>query len=389
MNVKAVKTASKRVEQNYSQKFNIQTYGEDNNYPQSIANLINSSPTGSGCLKRFAEFIEGYGFSNEIVSNLEINHLKETMDDLLRYITADLAKFGGFSIHVNYNIFGKITELQSIPFETCRLAEKDDAGNVAYIKIHPDWAGKTTKRGKIVRLDEKNIKSIHVFNPIPEVVQAQIQEAGSIQEYQGQILWASTAGKWQYPTPVYDSAITEISTDEGLSNLKYRNVRNNFHIPCMLIAKKGVPKYDENTDHYGETEQMISDEDLKQFQGDTNTGKIMYIELESDEDRPEVVPFPTKSFDKDFDITDQSVKETIYATFQQELFYAIRIGKLGFSGDVMRDAYEYYAGKVTGEQRFIIRHLMQLLDKWVEPINAPDLSIMPMRWVSSSTTNTI
>ena len=139
-------------------------------------------------------------------------------------------------------------------------------------------------------------------------------------------------GKCQYPTPIYDAVITEISTDEGLGNIKYRNVRNNFLISCMMVAKKGTPIIDENGRE--EERQMISDDDLKAFQGDTKGSKILYVELENNEDEPKVVPFPTRNFDKEFSVTDASVVERIYSQFHQEIFYSIRIGKLGFSGDI-------------------------------------------------------
>ena len=133
---------------------------------------------------------------------------------------------------------------------------------------------------------------------------------------------------------------------------------------------------------------MISDDDLKQFQGDEKTGKILYVELENDEDKPEVVEFPSKNFDKEFSVTEESVVERIYAQFHQELFYAIRMGKLGFSGTVMQDAYEYYAGEVTHEQRFIERVFGRLFDYWHEAMPSTDFSIAPLRYVNSATTNT-
>lgn len=198
--------------------------------------------------------------------------------------------------------------------------------------------------------------------------------------YMGQILWVSMDGAFEYPTPIYDAVVTEISTDEGLGNIKYRNVRNNFLVACMLIAKKGAPKMNEN----GETEQrqMISDEDLLQFQGDTKGGKILYVELENDEDEPKIVQFPAKNFDKEFSTTDASVIERIYAQFHQELFYAIRIGKLGFSGQVMQDAYEYYAGEVTPEQRFIERTFSRVFENWVEPV-MDKFTIQPLKYISA------
>jgi hypothetical protein len=187
------------------------------------------------------------------------------------------------------------------------------------------------------------------------------------------------AGKNIYPTPIYDAVISDMSTEEGLGNIKNRNARNNFLTAAMLIAKRGVPKFDQDGNDISAP--TITPEDLAQFQGDERVGKLLLVELENDEDKPEVVPFTANNYDKDFTATDASVIERIYAQFHQELFYAIRIGKLGFSGNVMADAYTYYAGEVTIEQRFISRGLSQLLEVWHEPIlrNA-DTTILPIQY---------
>lgn len=87
-------------------------------------------------------------------------------------------------------------------------------------------------------VNDKTIERINVFNPDPDIVLEQIENAGGIDSYKGQILWQSLDGKFIYPTASYDSAITEISTDEGLGNVKMRNVRNNFLVSCMLVTKK-------------------------------------------------------------------------------------------------------------------------------------------------------
>ena len=107
----------------------------------------------------------------------------------------------------------------------------------------------------------------------------------------------------------------------------------------MLVTKKGVPKFDENGEEV-ESGQMISDEDLLQFHGDENTAKILAVEGENEGDEPKVVAFPTKHCDKEFCVTDSSVIEGRYAQFHQELVYSVRMRKLGFSGQVMKDAYE-------------------------------------------------
>lgn len=383
MNVKTAKKPQKRIDISYVSRFKMQAFGNDNLYPQNLRAITQSSGTAELCLARYTKFIEGYGFADEGFSELVANHRGETADDVLHNVAADLARFGGFAVHVNYNVLGEITTMAHVPFENCRLEEPDDAGHVAHIIVHPDWTGKTTRMGKVLRVSEETIDRICVFNPRPEVVLSQIELAGGISQYKGQILWFSMAGASTYPTPIYDAVVTEISTDEGLGNVKYRNVRNNFLVSCMLVTKRGIPRIDTETGEEEERE-MISAEDLKVFQGDENTGKIMLVEVENDEDKPEILAFPTKNYDKDFSTTDASTIERIYAQFHQELFYAIRMGKLGFSGDVMRDAYEYYAGEVTTEQRAIQRAFARIMKAWGNGEWADtDFTLQPLKYIST------
>jgi hypothetical protein len=377
MNVRTTKKPRPRFDTTYISRLNMQSYGEDNLYPQNLQRITSASGTATTCLGRYAKFIEGDGMADG--GDIAINR-HSNVDDLLHDIAGDVASFGGFALHINYNVLGYPTEIQHIPFESCRLAEADSLGYVSHILVHPDWSGSRTRNGQRVRVTEKTVERFPVFNPDRNVVISQIAKVGGIQNYHGQIAWFSMAGRWVYPTPIYDAAITEISTDEGLGNIKYRNARNNFLTSCMLITKKGVPKIDPDSGREIETS-MITDEDLRQFQGDENTSKMLVVELENDEDKPEVVSFPVTNYDKDFSVTDASVVERIYAQFHQELFHAIRIGKLGFSGDVMRDAYDYYAGEVTNEQRFIQRGLKAVTANMEGA--AYDWRIKPLKYMNS------
>ena len=391
MNVGRTKKPQPRINVEYLSRFGIQTYGRDNRYPQNLIAITSASGTAELCLSRYAKFVEGFGFQNTTASETIVNHEGETLDDMLHAIVLDLTRFGGYALHVNYNALGEVSSLHHVPFEQCRLSEKDEKGVVASLKVHPDWqGGKKTKNGKPLQLNEREVHEFPKFDPRPEVVQKQILSSGGIEHYGGQILWASMSGKDTYPTPIYDAAITDISTDEGLGNIKYRNVRNNFLVACMLITKKRVPEFDgeyndpEHRDRGNQETRMISDEDLLQFQGDEKGSKILNVELEDYEDEPKVVEFPVKNFDKDFTSTESSVIERIYAQFHQEPFYMIRLGKTGFSGSVIRDSYEYYAGEVTNEQRFIKRGLESVMRVWHDVLlRDVDLTIEPLRYISS------
>lgn len=382
MNVRTAKKPQRRIDTRYISALRLQSYGADNLYPQHLADITAASGTATTCLARYAKFIEGNGFVDDRLAELIVNHIGMTGDDLLHQISQDVSRFGGFAVHVNYNVLGDIAEVNHVPFESCRLEETDDVGVVAHILVHPDWSGRLTRNGQTIRVNESTVKRFNVFDPRPEVVARQIENVGGIKNYEGQIAWFSMDGRFVYPTPIYDAAVTDISTDEGLGNIKYRNARNSFLVSCMLVTRRNEPRIDhEGREH---NEPMIADDDLRAFQGDENASKIMAVELESMEDKPEVIPFPSRNFDKEFEVTEQSVIERIYSQFHQELFYSIRIGKLGFSGTVMQDAYEYYAGEVTNEQRFISRGLSAIFSRWYDvAVRDYSLSVQPLRYVSA------
>ena len=178
-----------------------------------------------------------------------------------------------------------------------------------------------------------------------------------------------------------------MSTDEGLSNVKYRNVRNNFFPGAMVFTKKGSNiTFDEEGNEVKDTDDDDSfSNTLIQLQGDTNAGKIMEVTLESDEEKPEIINLNSQNYDKEFTVTDASVVERIYSAYGQEPWYCIRIGKVGFSGDILEDAFEYYNSIVSKQQRLIERTFSSIFSYWYEVVNpSNDYSVEPLKYVRNA-----
>lgn len=377
------KKSSNRVDVSYLRQFGIQGFGDDNLYPQTLRNIIAASSTGSECAERYANFIEGNGFKDIRFSEYVVNRKGDTVDDIHALVCPDVGDFDGMSLHINYNIFGEICELNYVPFENCRLLEEDSNGYVAKIAVHPDWSGKKTRAGNPLQVKKENIDFIDMFNPRKEVVLSQIEAAGGIEYYKGQILWLSGGGRNVYPRSRADRVVTEMSTDEGLANVKFRNVRCNFLSAGIVITKKGQSIA-------GEDSSGLNDNDgfsdmLGKLQGDTNSLKMLEVEISCDEEKPEFVDLSSKNYDKEFSVTDASVVERIYSAYGQEPWYCIRIGKVGFSGDILEDAFEYYNSIVSKQQRMIERAFQKIFDGWYEVANpSNDYSVEPLKYVRNA-----
>lgn len=356
MNIKSLKQPDKRVEIAYNSHLDIQAYGHDNLYPQHALAVVMASPNGRQCLERYAKFIEGRGLQDEALANTVVNRYRQTMRDLHHLVSRDLAYFGGFALHLNYNTEGEVIEIQHEPFENCRLEECDDSGYISHIVTHVDWTGGATRGGQRIRVSDETIERIDVF--APHAVLQQIEAVGGVAYYDGQVQWNSLAGWRRYPATKYDSVLTDLSTDEGLSNIRNRNVRNNFLPAGMLITKRGSQIEGETYNDSGYSGDLI------RFQGDANALKLLEVEVDVSEEAPEFKAIEGLNTDKMFSVTTESVIDNIYSAFNQEVFLSLRRGKVGFSGDLVRDAWNDYAAQVMEEQQFISSAYAKIFAHW-------------------------
>lgn len=370
MKVTRLPKAETPLDLRYLRTLSIKSYDADNLYPQNVRAIVAASKTGSGCLERYADYIEGRGIASEILAALPVNLNGEKLADIHALASADLAQNNGFALHVNYNIDAKIVDLHHVPFENVRICEPDEEGITRQVALHPDWSGRLTRNGKPVRVTRDTVDFIDVFNPDPVVVLSQIIEAGGPQYYKGQVLYYSREGHLQYPHARFHSVLTDMSTDEGLSNVMLRNVRNNFLPAGAFVRIKGASS---QLDGDEQTSDTYSD-DLLALQGDTEAVNLLELTVESREDLPEFINMRGNNYDKDFTQTATETKDCIYSAFGQEGWLAIRNGKVGFSGTLVADVERDYAKRCIKAQRPLSAAYLAILGTWATEL--PELPTM-------------
>ena len=378
MRVTRLPKAEAPVEPRYIRTLGLQSYDVDNLYPQNVRNIVMSSKTGYGCLERYSDYIEGRGIVSEALALMRVNLNGETLAALHSLVSADLAQLNGFALHVNYNIDGRIVDMHHVPFENIRLCEPDDEGVVRQVALHPDWSGKLTRGGKQVQVKKDNVDYIDVFNPDPVVVLSQMLEAGGPQYYKGQVYYYSREGHMQYPFAKFHAVLTDLSTDEGLSNVQLRNVRNNFLPAGAFVRLRGTGALPEG-DEGAQVDPEYPD-DLLALQGDTEAVNIIDLTVESKEDIPEFLNFRGNNYDKEFTQTASETKDCIYSAFGQEGWLAIRNGKVGFSGTLVADVERDYAKRCVKTQTALSRAYVEILEKWAFDLpEEPTLAALTVR----------
>lgn len=358
MKTTTAKRPDKAFDTSYLRDLNIISYGKNNLFPQDIAAFIHASPTGDSCLDRFISFVGGKGFANEF-SNKIINRRGATWDGVLSIVADDFSTFGGAAVNVKYNAAGEICELLHVPFECCRLEETKDNGRVYHIIVAVDWEGKKTRDGQIQRPTKDTVEVYPIFNPDPVVVRSQIDRAGGIDSYKGQIYYITKSEIVAYPTPIYASALQYLGVDEGVGNVLYRNVKNNFMPAGAFVHKKGAVA-DPNDD----TDANSSADALAEFTSDTEACSLLDIEIEHSEDMPEFVNMRGANYDKEFTSSHDIATSTIYAKFHQEPWLCILNGKVGFGGTVIEDAYRVYNAETEKYRSVLERAFQRMYNNW-------------------------
>lgn len=350
----------------------ILNYDKDNAYPQRIAATIAASGTGSACAKRYGKHIAGRGFFDEAFAAIKVNRKKLTTNELLKKTAWDYARFNGFAWHVNYNVQGQVAEVQHIPFEHCRFCIPDDAGYIARIAVYDDWARERSKK-----IDKRDIDKILVFNPDPEVVKKQIENAGGIEKYQGQVFYFTEVGL-EYPVAPCDPVLEDMETDSQISVFNWRTVKTGF-IQQTSYTQIGRFKNEEDREEFKTN--------LKNFQGADNSNQIVLTEVDSKDEAPIIESFPVTINDKLFDAMGKSVTEKVIRNYgiPLTLVSVAQPGQLGLSKE-FEEAESTYDNSTVDERMLISEQFKKVFTFWKEQVIPQSLLIIPKSGVKTDST---
>ncbi|HTI58430.1 hypothetical protein [Mucilaginibacter sp.] len=316
-----------------NQTFGILNYDMDNAYPQRMLELVSSSPTAKDCWNKRAKFIGGNGFEHEELGKQIINAHGLTLAKLLKAIATDKALFTGFGIHINYNANYRVASVNYVRFEDIRLGDTDSPDTAGKFALYPDWGRKTWKnitRSKIIFLDK--------YNPDPAAIKQQVIDAGGWEKYKGQLYYFNPE-VGDYPLIEADSVWEDFETEAGIKIFNNREVTTGFLPSTMLFmqsrreeADNSRPDSDEQ--HYSNIPSQL-ERDLGIFQGAKSAQKIIVIEYDDENSKPQFQPYSIQNNDKLFETTERSVEARIIKGFSipKELINAERSSGLSNGGE--------------------------------------------------------
>lgn len=324
-----------------NQTFGILNYDLDNAYPQRMLELVASSPTAKDCWNKRTKFIGGMGFEQADLGKVVINSKGLTLAKLLKAVAADKALFTGFGMHVNYNAAYKVASVNYVKFEDIRMGDTDSPETSDKYALYSDWSRKTWKnimRSKITFLDK--------YNPDPAAIKQQVTAAGGWDKYKGQLFYFNPEVD-DYPLIEADSVWEDFETEAGIKIFNNREVTTGFLPSTMLFmqsrreeADNSRPDSDEQ--HYCNVPSQL-ERDLGTFQGAKSAQKIIVIEYEDENSKPQFQPYSIQNNDKLFESTEKSVEARIIKGFSipKELINAEKSSSLSNGGEKKQAIREF------------------------------------------------
>ena len=230
----------------------ITNYGENNNYPETFENLILSSETASACVNSLASFIVGDGFVEEELDKVKVND-NQTLGEVLIDIARSLATHNGFYIHANKNVLNEVTDIHVIPFCKCRLSIRDDWGYASKIAVKNTWL-----KSKTFAASNK-ATFYNKFTDDDELTLSEIEQAGGIENWKGQVLNVYANNMYAYPLNAFDPVGDLLAVEDQVNKYKLNEVSQGFSKKTIFYVERDEDK-SKNIENKQKVEQFMGPE---------------------------------------------------------------------------------------------------------------------------------
>lgn len=346
----------------------VMRWDTDNLYPQRAEATLRESSGLKTLYARIADFVNGEGFTDQIVAQTQLNNLGlkgQTANRVLQRVAREFVKWETKCAHVGYNMLGQMTAIHSLRVMDVRMKIYDQAGNITHYGYNPNWE-KDGRKGQ-----EDAITFYPRFNPDPAVVVQQIEEAGGIECYKGQIIF-DTPNPNEYPDAVFHAVMNDGQVQGEASTFKVGNIQQSF-LATLAVVYPG--------EFADEQEKQAFNALIANKAGARNAGTRIGIQDKTGTKKASDIfqSLSPENLDRLFEYTERSVKENI---MESESFPAILMGKtptgLFAQGDI-EDCYTWVNAITRNRRQELSDFFSLLLSYWHEPI-VTDAAITPQQY---------
>ena len=314
------------------------TYGEKNDFPETLLEFYKRSPKHGAILKQKARFVTGSECvieGNEAaLKMLDFVNPYEGLHDLKGKLALDYELFNGFCFEVHYNKLGEISKLYHLDFSRVRT---NDHSEYFYAL---DWQKAKTD----------DIKTYPAFNP-------EKAQPFSVQLYYHR---QYDAGLGVYPLPPYIHGLQYIEIDVEIANFHNNNIRNGFSNGTLVQLFKGEP----TPEQARKFERKFKDRTT----GTDNAGGLIIQFNDNNEKPAEISQIQPSDLDKQFLQLNEAVNDEIFTAhnFPPILMGQKADGQLGARNELI-EAYEVFHKSYVNQRQAQLDKCLEYVADFVYP----------------------
>jgi hypothetical protein len=313
-------------------------YGEQNDYPEYLLDLFESSGKHAAIIGGKANYIVGNGFAFED-DNVpdrqkaildKANNKGESLTQVGAKVALDLEIFAGAYVEILFNRLGKVSEIYHLDFS--KMRSNKDLSKFYYSE---EWT-REMPNGRLFENKAANIIELEPFNPL----KPRGKQVLYIREYRPK--------QKVYPKPNYFAALRYVMIDILIGEYHLNGISNGMFASKLVNFNNGVPEPDQQK----EIEKKVNNK----FAGSKNAGKIMLSFNKSAENAPTILDLSGTEMDKHFDLLDKTVEKQIFSSHRvtSPSLFGIRTESLFGNRTELRDAFELFQNTYINEKRTLI-----------------------------------
>ena len=317
-------------------------YGDNNQFPQELIDLYNRSSIHAACVNAIVEGVIGKGLTANEEIYIERANPKESWNEIFEKVTIDQKLFGSFALEIIYSNDRSTIDVYHVDFSTVRSAEKDYHGHVHGYYLSREW----DQAKSFMKQLEEDVIYLPTYDP----------KKNAEEPHQLYVCKNYRPGQEYYPLPDYIAALRVIELDTEVDNFHTNNIKNGL-APSLSIT----------TFTNGSDDQLraIEEQLNANYGGSGNAGSLMYIDVDSPENAPQIVPIPQNGADGYYTTINDTVLQKILTAHRitSPMILGIKeAGQLGGRAEVI-DAYLLFQNIVLEPlQQDIVGTLQDLLN---------------------------
>ena len=357
----------------WDKKLEIYQNGADNLYPERIDRLINNSVTAKMASEMMVQYLLGKGFGE--ADNFKINDSQKLIDFAID-VADSLVRQRGIAIHFDYNLNFEPINPKVLDFTKVRLGLKDSKHYNGKILFKNDWSN-----------NKEDAVIFDVFNKSEKIVQAQIEKAGTIEKYKGQVMYINLDSRYYYPLSRIDAVINDCDSESQAAIYKNMILRKGFFGKTIIMTPPLISN-DEPEMVLNDLGELVRNREfarrqaeadevkktIESFIGSENNGGALMIEspdfISGIDTIFKIQTINSEVDDKMFEYTENSVSKNILMAFNNipvALVKSPDSAMFGNSGESITEAKKMYwenTSKERNKLETIINDIVQNLPDW-------------------------